>query len=257
LEETATEGTVDDVLALTAKYPQMEDEIRWRAFRKARYDNDLEVAQKIASGSRDSEWKKRMVTEMETIQALRLPSRKDLVELQKSLAEIKDTRQQFAFLLAVANDIGANDRKTAFRLLNQASQLAEGMRPGKFQLGSQVVLALVYCYLKSDRGLAIMEALVPKLNELVEASAKLDGVDRRYLHNGEWNMTNEGTLGDLLNFLANNAGYFARCDFDRAVSLASQFDRTEIRMMAQLKLAQGVLAGPSKALPFSHDTFER
>src|SRR5262249_20435218 len=97
LEETATEGTVDDVLALTAKYPQMEDEIRWRAFRKARYDNDLELAQKIASGSRDSEWKKRMVTEMETIQALRLPSRKDLVELQKSLAEIKDTRQQFAF----------------------------------------------------------------------------------------------------------------------------------------------------------------
>jgi hypothetical protein len=34
------------------------------------------------------------------------------------------------------------------------------------------------------------------------------------------------------------------CDFDRAVSLAAQFDRQELRMMAQLKLAQGILAGP-------------
>jgi hypothetical protein len=34
--------------------------------------------------------------------------------------------------------------------------------------------------------------------------------------------------------------------FDRAVSLAAQFERTEIRMMAQLKLAQGILAGPPK-----------
>ena len=107
---------------------------------------------------------------------------------------------------------------------------------------------MIYCYQKSDRGFTIMESLVPKLNELVEASAKLDGLERRYLRDGEWNMTGEGTLGELLTGLAQNAGYFARCDFDRAVSLASQFERTEIRIMAQLKLAQGVLAGPSKRL---------
>jgi hypothetical protein len=93
-----------------------------------------------------------------------------------------------------------------------------------------------------------MESLVPKLNELVEASAKLDGLEVRYLRNGEWNMTGEGALGDLLTALAQHAGYFARCDFDRAVSLAAQFERTEIRIMAQLKLAQGVLAGRSERL---------
>lgn len=43
--------------------------------------------------------------------------------------------------------------------------------------------------------------------------------------------------------LANNAPYFAWCDFDRAVNAAAQFDRNEIRMMAQLKLAQGILDG--------------
>src|SRR5262249_51903172 len=102
---------------------------------------------------------------------------------------------------------------------------------------------------KSDRGLSIMQSLVPKLNELVEASAKLDGIEHRYLRNGEWNMTGEGILGEILTALAQNAGYFARCDFDRAVSLSSQFERTEIRITAQFSLARGVLRGPSKAMP--------
>ena len=44
--------------------------------------------------------------------------------------------------------------------------------------------------------------------------------------------------------MAQHAGHFAWCDFDRAVSLAARFDRNEIRLMAQLKLAQGILAGP-------------
>jgi hypothetical protein len=124
------------------------------------------------------------------------------------------------------------------------------MRPGGDQIAAQMGLTLVYSSVKSDRGLTIMETLVPKLNELIEASAKLDGLERRYLRNGEWNMNREGALGELLNALADYAGYFAYYDFDRAVSVASQFDRPEIRIMAQLKLAQSVLAGPPKPLPF-------
>jgi len=257
LEEAATEGTVDDVLALTAKYPQIEDDIRWRAFRKARYDNDLEAAQKIASGSRDSEWKKRMVAEMESVQAQSSFDKEKLEEIQKHLGELKGTMPKVMFLVSTASQIGANDRKSALKLLNQAGDMTETMKPGGDQIAAHVVQAMVYCYLKSDRGLTIMDALVPKLNELVEASAKLDGLERRYLRDGEWNMNREGALGELLNALADYAGYFAYCDFDRAVSVASQFDRTEIRMMAHLKLAQSILAGPPKPLPFAYNTYER
>jgi len=130
--------------------------------------------------------------------------------------------------------------------LNQASGLIDTMRPGKEQTEALIGLAMMYCLEKSDRGFAIMETLVPKLNDLVGSAARLDGFDNRYLRDGEWNMTAEGGVGDLLTKLAKNAGYFAWCDFDRAVSLAAQFDRTEIRLMGQLKLAQGILAGPPK-----------
>jgi hypothetical protein len=252
LEETAVDGTIGDVLDLTEKYPQMENEIRWRAFLKASAEGDVESVRKIASETRDPENKERMLARVDSVQGLAPIDDEKMAEFQKLLGEVKGTERKVIMLASIANELGANNRKTAMKLLNQASQLVDTMRPGREQLESQMGLAMVYCYHKSDRGLAIMQSLVPKLNELVDASAKLDGIERRFLRNGEWNMTGEGTLGELLTGLAHNATYFAHCDFDRAVSLASQFERSEIRIMAQLKLAQGILAGPTKPMPFGY-----
>ena len=94
----------------------------------------------------------------------------------------------------------------------------------------------------------MIEPLIAKFNELVAAAAKLDGFDNRYLRDNEWNMTGEGGVGSLLTLMADNAHYFAWFDFDRSVVLCSQFERPEIRMMAQLKLAQGILNGPPAPL---------
>jgi hypothetical protein len=138
----------------------------------------------------------------------------------------------------------------ALRLLNQVSGMIDALPPGEMQLGAQLAMATVYCSARSDRGFAIMESVLPKLNELVAAAVKLDGFDTRYIRDGEWNMSAEGSTGRLLNGLTQFAGSFAWYDFDRAINLAAQFERPEIRMMAQLKLAQGVLAGPPKRLPF-------
>jgi hypothetical protein len=148
--------------------------------------------------------------------------------------------------LSVSGGFGVIDQKAALKLTNQAREIIDNMNPGKDQTQSQINLAMVYCLQKNGRGFAIMESLVPKLNELVEVAAKLDGYDTSYLRNGEWNMSANGPIGELLTLLAQNATYFAWCDFDRAVSLAAQFDRSEIRLMAQVKLAQGILGGPPK-----------
>lgn len=124
------------------------------------------------------------------------------------------------------------------------------MKPGKEQMLSQLGIALLYCTEKSDRGLAMMESLIPKLNEMIDAAAKLDDFDTHYMRDGEWNMSADGPLGELLTYLSQNAAFYAWTDFDRAVSLAAQFERTEIRMMAQTRLAQSILAGPPKRFKF-------
>ena len=87
---------------------------------------------------------------------------------------------------------------------------------------------------------------MPKLNELVASAAALDGFENNYLRDGEWNMTGEGAVGGLLTALAQNAGYFAGFDFDRSVTLANQFERSELRLMAELKIAQSILAHEPK-----------
>ena len=151
-------------------------------------------------------------------------------------------------LLSAADTVSATDRNTALKLLNQASDLADTFQPGWQQTGSHMGIAMMYCQLKSDRCFQIMETLVPKLNQLVDAALKIDGFETQYLRDGEWNMSANGRIGELLTALAQHSGFFAWFDFDRAVSLSHQLERTEIRLMAQVKLAQSVLTGPPPSL---------
>lgn len=249
LSDLTQNGTVDEILALAPKYPQIEGEIYWQAMMKAQASGDVERARKIAIDyGGDPEVRRRMLAQIERDQMWASMNDEKLAEVQRRLSTIPRLQERLWFLVSVANRLGVNDREAAVKLLNQASGIVDTMKPGKEQTEAQMGLAMMYCLEKSDRGLAIMESLVPKLNDLVAAGAKLDGFDTRYLRDGEWNMTGEGTVGGLLTRLAQNAGYFAWCDFDRAVGLSAQFERSEIRLMAQLKLAQGILAGPPKRL---------
>ena len=247
LNDLSNDGSVDDILALIEQYPHSEFDIRFKAVQKAQRDGDPERARKIlAEYTSDPQRQRALSAQFEQMQARVSFTNEQLEEAQKHLSELQNAGKQVTFLSALANQVGNNDRKTALKLLNQAAEIMETMKPGRDQTSAEILLAILYSHEKNNRGLAMMESLVPKLNELVASAAKLDGYDTRYLRDGEWNMTAEGELGSLLTALAQHAGYFAWFDFDRAVSVAGQFERPEIRMMAQLKLAQGILAGPPK-----------
>jgi hypothetical protein len=257
LTELLDYGSVDDMLALIVEYPQMESEIRFYAMYKAQRDGDLERVRKIAAEfTADPEGQRMMLARLDKSQA-RVSSNLKPEEVQTYLNELQSTEQKVMYLASVAGEMSSTDRKAALKLLNQATEIVDAMKPGKDQTSMQLLLAAVHSFEKSDRGLAMMEWLVPKLNELVASAAKLDGYDTHYLRDGEWNMSAEGELGSLLTWLAQNATYFAWCDFDRAVSAAGQFERPEIRIMAQLKLAQGILAGPPKPIQQGYFSYER
>ena len=250
LDDASQNGSVADVMALISKYPFLEGQIRLRAMWKADSEGDVEQAKKIANGYNGNEPEVRRFID-DRLNSYNVSAEKverQLAEMQKRFSEFS-LRQQIAVLFSLANQLTPYDRKSTLRLLEQASGVIDSLPAGADQLENQLALALLYCQVKSDRSFAIMESLLPKLNELVAAAAKLDGFDTRYLRDGEWNMSAEGGTGRLLTALARYAGHFAWYDFDRAINLAAQFERPEIRMMAQLKLAQGILAGPPKRLP--------
>ncbi len=245
--ELAEEGTVNDLLAFAAKHPDIADEVYVHVIRKAVVSNDFDLARRLATDRfTDPERRGLILTQINSAQAATSVDDKKLAELQSQLNEVNTIVDKFRFLLARADDFGVNNRNAALKLLKQASEIADSMKPGKEQTDAQLRVALSYCLEKNDRGFTIMESLMPKLNELVDAAVKLDGYETGYVRDGEWNMSANGSVGDMLTTLSLHAGNFAWCDFDRAVSLAAQFDRPEIRLMAHVKLAQAILAGPPK-----------
>lgn len=252
LNEVLENGTVEDVLALAKKYPQMEDNIYWRAVQKAQASGDNEQARKIVNEYSGDPALKHSLTELlDRQEKLLAIVREKMNEVDEALEKMRTVGERVGLLVFVATQVAPTDKQSATKLLDRAGGLVDRMKPGKDQITAQMALALTHCSLGNARGLIIMETLIPKLNELVGAAAKLDGYENGYLRDNEWNMTREGTLGALLTGLSENASYFAWCDFDRAVSIAGQFDRPEIRLMAQVKLAQGILAGRPRPQPMN------
>jgi hypothetical protein len=242
--ETVEDGSIDDLLAFAAKHPAFQENVYWEAIRRASQAGDFDQARKILPLVADSDRKEAMLTEIDRRQKSMPIDEKRHADVQKGLQYSNTTLDRVRYLLNYADFFGGYDHNAAMKLIKQASEMADTMKPGKDQTEARMLLAITYCSDKNDRGFTIMEPLMPKLNELVEAAVKLDGFETRYVRDGEWNMSAGGSVGELLTRLSQSAGSFAWCDFDRAVGLAAQFDRTEIRLMAHLKLAQAILAGP-------------
>jgi hypothetical protein len=249
MNEVAQNGSIDDILALGAKQPQLREAAYERAFLKAAMDGDPDRARKIVAETPEGPARASMLEMLERQDKMLAKFRESLKDIDRALAEMKRVDEKLQFLLGAAASISQTDRKEAIKLLNRANSLVETMRPGSDQLELQMILAIGYSVYNSDRGIVMFESLMPRLNELISAAAKLDGYETHHLRDGEWNMSAEGPLGMLLSGLAQSASYFAWCDFDRAVSVAGQFERPELRLMAQVKLAQGILAGRPKGSP--------
>lgn len=247
IEEFVQAGDFDALFELAEKNPSFKPTIYWRAFDLARRNGDLERGEKIvAAYVGPPENKQRMIEILERAKDAATLSEAEFQEIQRQVATLTDVRERENFLIDTAIRVGMNNRALALKLLDQLTEMVEAQKHGSERTQILVAVAVLYCMEKSDRGFTMMESQLPKLNELIEAAVKLDGFDTRYLRDGEWNMSSTGKLGEILNWLSTHAAYFAWYDFDRAVNLAAQFERSEIRMMAQLKLAQSVVAGPAK-----------
>ena len=252
LEEVAAEGTVDDILALAEKHPRIDMSIYQTAIVKAYQTGDIERAKKIANSYPGEPVQREFLAEqVKRFVSMSEMTAEEVLEFnKKSFAQLGLHINRAQVLLAAATTVAANNKKASLKLLDEASEAVEDIKAIGPKMRTRLMVASLYCSQGSDRGLDIIQSQIPKLNELIDAAVKLDGLDTSYLRDGEWNMSANGEIGSLLTTLSENAGSFAWCDFDRAVNLAGQFERNEIRIMAQVKLAQSVFITPSPRKTF-------
>jgi len=241
--EVYERDSIDNLLAMLPKYPEFRGFGQSVVIRKVLEAGDFSRARKLLDEftweASDKQAVLKQIAEYE-----RVSNEDTSAELLKEADGWRNEGETFNFLFRKATEIGTRNRQTTLKLLDRASEGFDKSPEGKWKIQYQIGIAVRYCQVKSDRCFTMMEPVVQKMNELVAAATKLESVDNRYLRNGEWNMTAAGGVGSLLTMLAQNAVYFGLYDFDRAITLSNGFERREIRMMAQLKLAQGVLDGP-------------
>src|SRR6185369_9814846 len=132
LRELEQNGTVEEILALTSRYPESETEIYWQAAIKARAEGDFEQAKKILSDFKSDPQKQQvLLARLDEVQARFTLTEEQLNEMLKATSEGQTPAPRAFTLMALANRAGVTDRKLALKLLNQASEMIETLKPGR------------------------------------------------------------------------------------------------------------------------------
>jgi hypothetical protein len=244
LNEASQNGTVDDILALAAKFPiEMRGQIYQQAAWKASNSGDLARARVIATEMISDPVQKRQVLELLRNQAIwKTINENKLAEARALLNDSIAVEQRVQVLARLASMLsGKNERDEAINCLDEARTLIESLPRNASRMAQQIQLANSYSLLDSGQSFTLMESITSELNELVAAATVMDGFENRYLKNGEWMANGPSNLGNMVGNMRRSLGHLARVDFDRARALAEKLERAEIRLMAQLDIAETIL----------------
>jgi len=248
MSQIGQNGTVEDMLAAALKYPrefqnQLYQQAAWKAFS----GGDVARARQIVSEFVTDPVQRRQILDQFENQSLSSAVDQNKIdEARRLMSKIKNVDQRVQLSSRLAMQLAAKgDKKAAVDVLNELRTFVDSMPQNSYRMSMQMQLARIYSSLDLDRSFEIVQPLVVKMNELVAAAAVLDGFDQRYTKDGEWLITGPNSLGNVINNLEQTLSVLAPLDFDRARALADQFEKPEIRLMAELEIAQSALGHKS------------
>ena len=251
--ELAEKGTVDDILALASKYPpeyqpQIQDQAMWKALNSGDPNRARQIVSELVS---DPVRRQQMLGQLENQMAWSKVQENQIAEARRMLSRVKSVDQRVNMLISMARNVASKgDKKQSLDLLAEARTVLDSSPQDASKLNLRMQLAQNYSSLDSEQGVALLESIVLRVNQLVAAAVILDGIEQRYLKEGEWQKANYSSLGNLINTLSQQLGELARHDPAGACYLSNQLERPEIRLMAQLAIAQSLFAG----MPPHHGT---
>ena len=246
LNDIAQEGSLEDVLALTSRYPEeMHSAIYQHAVWKALNSGELDRARELAKQSiSDPIQLKQLLNQIESHLAWKSTNDGHLAEARKHFANVKNPEQRIQMMTQLASNLSSKgDKEGALGLLIEARTFLESVPQSNQKMSAQLQLIRSYCSLAPQEAEEMLQPFIAHLNQLIAAAVVLDGLDNRYLQEGEWLVQGYFSLNGLVNNLDQALAQLASVDkhFSTAQTLASQFERPEIRMYAQLTIVQSVL----------------
>jgi hypothetical protein len=130
-----------------------------------------------------------------------------------------------------------------------------GPKPENYNgLQVQINIASAYNSFAPERSFAILEGLTGQLNEMLSAAEVLNGFDQQYYKQGEL-LPSSSSLSGVLDEYDNGLAALAQIDFERSKNIAANFERREVRIVAELRIAQEILSGAAE-LPMQTRRFK-
>jgi hypothetical protein len=244
LNETAQRGTVEDILAMASRYgPEYQTQIYQQAAWKAAAGGDVNRARQIVSEFVTEPGQRRQMLEQLDNQLLwNSVSQSKIAEVRQLLVKVRTMEQRVQILVHLAGNVAnKGDQKQALELLAEARAILDTAPVNLVRFNAQLQLAHGYSSIDAQQSIALIQPMIFQINQLVAAAAVLDGFENRYLQDGEWMKPGYTSLGNLVHNIEQNLGMLALKDVDGARTLSDQFERPEIRLMAQLEIAQALL----------------
>lgn len=242
LNQIAQNGTIEEIIEAASKAPkEYRNQYYLQAAWKAMGQGDFQRAVQIAESSNISPSQtKQILQQINRQYVYNLIGKGKIDEVRQSVALIKNTQESVQILIQLANTVSnKGDKTTALQILQEANNLVGEQPKNQMDMNSKFQLSRAFAQINPDRSFEMIALLLPQLNDLIASAGALSGFENSYLKDGEWQVMNYGgSVGNLVNQCQAQIAELARKDFDRAVALAENFQRDEIRLKVLLSIAQ-------------------
>ena len=245
IEEVVGGGDVDTIVKAAAKSPEeFRDQVYQYAAMKALEEGDTDRARQIINEHIPEDQRATLLVDVEQRAILREAERGKLGEAKTLLSHVPPEGRAALLVQAAAAIMGKGDNKVVIELLEEARSLFGAQPANSVELQTLLEIARTYAKVEPVRSFEIIEPIVDQFNTLIAAAAILDGFEYwRYFREGELMAQAGGVMLSLVFQCVKDATELARTDFDRAKAVADRFQRAEVRLIARLYVAQGVLSG--------------
>jgi len=236
-------GTAEELMQAAKTAPAgVSEALLQQAAWKAIGQGDADAAHQIVEKIADPRQRAEMELNLARRSFERAQSEKKIAEARSLLSRLP-AEERIALLAQMATSAASDGNKAmAIDLLNEAEALLGYRALNYQQLGAELQISTAYEQLNLSKSAGLVEKAINQLNELAVAALVLNGFDlQQYFRDGELVINGGNQLSQLAQESAQRLGSLSRYDFDRAKSVAEEFQRPEMRIMSLLQIAQAAL----------------
>ena len=250
VQEMINSGSVGDLLAAAGNWPpEMQNQFFQAAAWKAHNEGNSELARQIMEEKiTDPRLRQEMQTNFDRQTAERMINEGKLAEARALVPRLPTAADRISYLIRLATAVlEKGDKNDAEQLLSEAMAQTGNRAENYPMLYAQLAIANAYRGLDPAKGPPIIESAIDRLNELTSAAATLNGFDVQYFRNDEFVLSNGNPLSQLLQQIGAQLGGLAEKDADRALALAEQVGRLEMKTWLLVTMLPPMLSEPDEA----------